>query len=161
MLWLESHAQLPYLERFARFCFTLAPSSAAAERFIRIHLVQDEFTTTGSETSWHMPKTTRRKSHWRWNSSNISTMRGKWRQIRAKIATERHHFDHGSQYFASSGSTANTLVPALEDRIGKWEKLQNQSKQAQTFTGEELLAYYNMTNTPENLFDKVYAVIAI
>ena len=54
-----------------------------------------------------------------------------------------------------------TLVPALEDRIGKWEKLQNQSKQAKTFTGEELLTYYNMPNTPENLVDKVYAVIAI
>ena len=54
-----------------------------------------------------------------------------------------------------------SLAPALEDRIGKWEKLQSQSKQAKTFTGEELLAYYNMPNTPENLVDKVYAVIAI
>ena len=54
-----------------------------------------------------------------------------------------------------------SLAPALEDRIGKWEKMQSQSKQAKTFTGEELLAYYNMPNTPKNLVDKVYAVIAI
>lgn len=54
-----------------------------------------------------------------------------------------------------------SLAPTLEDRIGKWEKLQNQSKQAKTFTCEELLAYYNLPNTPENLVDKVYAVIAI
>ena len=30
-----------------------------------------------------------------------------------------------------------------------------------TFTGEELRDYYRMPSTPENLADKVYAVIAI
>ena len=32
LFWLESHARLPNLARFACFCFTLCPSSAAAER---------------------------------------------------------------------------------------------------------------------------------
>ena len=39
--------------------------------------------------------------------------------------------------------------------------MQNQSIQAETFTAEELLDYYNIPNTPQNLDDKLYAVIAI
>ena len=52
-------------------------------------------------------------------------------------------------------------TPALEDKIAKWEKMQSMARQAKTFTGEELLNYYRMSSTPENLADKVYAVIAI
>lgn len=39
--------------------------------------------------------------------------------------------------------------------------MQSMARQAKTFTGEELLDYYRMPSTPENLADKVYAVIAI
>lgn len=35
------------------------------------------------------------------------------------------------------------------------------ARHAKTFTGEELLDYYRMPSTLENLADKVYAVIAI
>ena len=52
-------------------------------------------------------------------------------------------------------------TPALEDKSAKWEKMQSMARQAKTFTGEELLNYYRMSSTPENLADKVYAVIAI
>ena len=59
------------------------------------------------------------------------------------------------------GKDLKAAVPALEDKISKWEKIQSQARQAKTFTGEELLCYYQMPSTPENLADKVYAVIAI
>ena len=52
-------------------------------------------------------------------------------------------------------------TPALEDKIGKWEKMQSMARQAKVFTVQELLNYYQMPSTPENLADKVYAVIAI
>jgi hypothetical protein len=54
-----------------------------------------------------------------------------------------------------------TEVPGIEDRISKWEKMQCEAKQAKVLTAIDLFTYYDMINTPENLVDKIYAVMAM
>ena len=53
------------------------------------------------------------------------------------------------------------ILPAIEDKIGKWEKLQQEAKQAKTFTKDELITFFEMPTTVENLADKAYAAIAL
>ena len=53
------------------------------------------------------------------------------------------------------------ILPAIEDKIGKWEKLQQEAKQARTFTKDELITFFEMPTTVENLADKAYAAIAL
>ena len=39
------------------------------------------------------------------------------------------------------------ILPAIEDKIGKWEKLQQEAKQAKTFTEDELIIFFEMPTT--------------
>ena len=54
-----------------------------------------------------------------------------------------------------------TLVPTLEDKIGKWEKKQTEVKQAKCFSREQLTTFFEMPTTVDNLLDKAYAAIAL
>lgn len=54
-----------------------------------------------------------------------------------------------------------TLVPALEDKIGKWGKKQVEVRQARTFSKEQLTTFFEMPTTVDNLLDKAYTAIAL
>ena len=53
------------------------------------------------------------------------------------------------------------ILQAIEDKIGQWEKLQQEAKQAKTFTKDELITFFQMPTAIENLADTAYAVIAL
>jgi hypothetical protein len=53
------------------------------------------------------------------------------------------------------------ILPQIEDKIGKWEKLQVEAKQAMRFEKEGLLKFFGMATTAENLADKTHAAIAL
>ena len=53
------------------------------------------------------------------------------------------------------------IAPQLEANIATKEKQQQQAKQAKVFTKEELVRFYQMPRTPENLADMAYSVIGL
>ena len=53
------------------------------------------------------------------------------------------------------------IAPQLEANIATKEKQQQQAKQAKVFTKEELVRFYQMPRTSENLADMAYSVIGL
>ena len=63
--------------------------------------------------------------------------------------------------FCRATSDLKKSLPAIENMIRKLESGEKEVKRAKTFEKEDLIRYYGLSHTLENLVDKAYTVIAI
>ena len=63
--------------------------------------------------------------------------------------------------FCRATSDLKKSLPAIENMIRKLESGEIEVKRAKTFEKEDLIRYYGLSHTLENLVDKAYTVIAI
>ena len=63
--------------------------------------------------------------------------------------------------FCRAVPVLKALLPAVEDRISNWEKLQRPTKKAKSLEKSDLVQFLPSSHSAENLLDKVYVTIGL